>query len=151
MQLLSAPSQQRLRTNQYHGRTRHLVSGYKVTTNLNDYIQGLEGGGGVLIPHSRSFFMKIPHPTFFFYRYPAFRAQFWWIPLPGSSQIPNPAPFFSEIPDPVNTLPDPVHKLNRVLQQVDFKKSYKQLFLCWWHSKTLIQFYIKYWRYVKNS
>ena len=63
--------------------------------------------GGVLIPHSCSFFMKISHPTFFFYRYPTSHAQFWWIPLPVSSQIPNPAPFFSKIPDPVNTLPDP--------------------------------------------
>ena len=77
--------------------------------------------GGVLIPHSRSFFMKIPHPTFFFYRNPASRAQFWWIPLPGSSQILNPAPFFSEILDPVNTLPDPV---TRLLGRTGFKPVY---------------------------
>ena len=69
--------------------------------------QGLEGGGGVLIPHSRSFSMKISHPIFFFYCYPASRTQFWQIPLPVRCQIPNPVPFFSKISDPVNTLPDP--------------------------------------------
>ena len=60
--------------------------------------QGLEGGGGVLIPHSRSFLMRIPHPTLFSYRYPTSRVQFYRILLPGCSQIPNLAPFFSEIP-----------------------------------------------------
>ena len=59
--------------------------------------QGLEG--------------EVPDPAFplLFYENPTSflsRAQFWRIPLPGSSQILNPAPFFVEIPDPVNTLPD---------------------------------------------
>ena len=56
-------------------------------------MQGLEGGG-ILIPHFRSFFMRIPHSNLFSYRNPSSHTQFWWIPFPRSSQIPNAAPFF---------------------------------------------------------
>ena len=86
------------------------------------FIQDLEGGGGgswFRIP--APFFMKIPHPTFFSYCYPASRVQFWRIPLPGSSQIPNPAPFFNQILDPVNTISDPAcsRKYNKNVTQSD--------------------------------
>ena len=37
-------------------------------------IEGLEGG--VLIPHSRSFFRRIPHPAQFFHRYPEYHFSF---------------------------------------------------------------------------
>ena len=38
--------------------------------SYNLYKEGLEGGGGVLIPHSRSFFTRIAHPALFVMAFP---------------------------------------------------------------------------------
>ena len=61
-------------------------------------------------PDSAFLLLFCENPTSHFLKcicYPASGAQFWPIPLTGSSQISNPEPFFSKILDPVNTVPDP--------------------------------------------
>ena len=83
---------------------------------------GLEGG--VLIPHSRSFFKDNPASRTkqcFLFPLPHPMPRIQPIPLPESGQIPypvkkccvfpNPSLYFNQIPDPQNTLPDPGPRL----------------------------------------
>ena len=99
---------------------------------------GREGGGGGAVLAFLLLYKRTRHPTFFSYRCVASHAQFWRIPLPGSSQIPNSAPrFFSEIPD---RLPDPVWAVFHWLVTKDSPGSGWRQFFSKYPMDRLVQF-----------